>query len=115
VVDDRALEEERPIHEVVQVLPKGAHLLHLFLPKGPPEVIAIHIVRVCVMIVVRELPAIVGEDERPKGDRADNLVEQTRARERLVRTVVAEDEEARRRRPEEDPGEWQQEPRRNRD
>lgn len=83
--------------------------------EGTPEVITGDVVGVGVMVVVRHFPGIVGEGKGHHGERPNDLVEGSRLGEVLVRTVVADNEETRRGRTQENYGEGHEVPGRDRE
>jgi len=91
-VENRALEEDRTIHVICEVLLESRHLSELLGANGLPEMVAVKIIRVRVMVVVSELPTTVREEQGAHADRANNLVDKATFGEALMSTVVANDE-----------------------
>lgn len=93
MVDNGTLEEEGSEHVVVNVLGEGGHLIHILSLQGTPEVIAIHVVGVRMVVVVGHLPRVVREHQRHHANSANDLVKCAVLGKGLVRTVVRNNKE----------------------
>jgi len=102
-------QQRKEIESMTIIIIKNG-IIYLIPAEGLPEVIAVKIIRVGVVVVVRKLPAAIREHEGAHADGADDLVDQTALVEALVRAVVANDKEAGGSGAEEDPGEREEVP-----